>query len=125
MIPTNVIKVPTTIDNFYSYWLHFYQPIHRLTRKELDLAVMIMRRWYKLLEEIKVESVAKNELISRQAKAQFMVDLGVTTNNLEVLLTKLRKSGYLNSDNSINERYLPCFDKNGKVSLAVLYDIKR
>lgn len=38
----NIIKIPTSIDNFFRYWMEFLKPFHNLANREMEVAAKIL-----------------------------------------------------------------------------------
>lgn len=125
MQPSNVILVPVDKDNVYRYWLKFVAPVINLTNKEFEVGVLVMERYAELLDKSNgFENVIEDNLICKEFKERICSSLRMKMNNVEVVLSHLREKGFL-VKNMINKRYIPNFDANGKMSLLILYDVRR
>ena len=52
--PNNVARVPCSLsDSFFKYWFMFWEPFHKLTKREIDVAASLVKVRYELSNVVK------------------------------------------------------------------------
>ena len=100
----NVIRVRMRSDEISKSWLLMLQPMHKMSSKEMALATIILE-WCR--------SVGIDKSITDELRDKAKKELGVSRSYLRVLLTRLRKAGFLLDDGKVNKRFIPDDDGSG------------
>lgn len=119
----NIIKIPTSLDDFFRYWIEFLKPFHFLTNKEMDVAAKILQYRQKLSAVIKDEDVLNNVLLSRENRKKIREELNITTAHLQVILSTLKGVGFL-KDGKVNPRFIPRITNNKQFNLLMNFDFE-
>ena len=126
---TNLIKIQSN-DNlkmspdgdFFRAWVDFHRPIHQLTKREMDVLALFLKKRWELSKKIKDEEALDKYLMSEEVRSQIIKECGMTMRHLRVTLSAFRKRGIL-----VNEKFimtlLPTITKEG-VGLMVYFDFK-
>ena len=121
MKPNNVIYLKCTEDSFYRMWVEFLTPFHKLTSRERDVAARIIMHYFKFRENIDDPEVVRDLLWSRKSKKDIMDALGMSQAHFQIILAKLRSSGFI-IDDDINPKYIPHKGDEPRFMLSVYYD---
>lgn len=117
----NIIKIPTSINDFYKYWMIFLKPFHNLTNKEMDVAAKILQYRQHLSKVIKDDKVLNDVLLSRENRKKIREELNITPAHLQVILSTLKGVGFLN-DGKVNPRFIPRINNNKQFNLLMSFD---
>ena len=66
--PNNIVKIPTSIKDFFRYWFMFLEPFHNLTNRELDVITAIVRNRYELSKVVKDNIISIKNMIDKRLK---------------------------------------------------------
>ena len=117
-------KLPTTIDDFFHYWVLFTRPFHNLRNKEMITFAALLKKRYELSEMIKDDALLDMNLLADIHKKAIAEEIGMSSNGVECMLSKLRKTGII-KDNRINKRFIPNLDLDAKsFNMIVVFDIQ-
>lgn len=124
--PSSVIKIPTTLDEFFESWLIFLRPWHGLTDRHIKLAAAFLKERYELSKVISDEKILDEAVLSTSTKNKILAASGLEPAHFRILLGNLKKSRFF-VDKCINKRYIPNLstDNPESFSLMVLFDIKQ
>ena len=64
----SVIKIPTTLDDFFRYWFEFLKPFHQLTGREIDVATALVKQRYKLSKVITDNNILDKVVMSEDTR---------------------------------------------------------
>ena len=117
----NIIKIPTSVDDFYKYWMIFLKPFHNLTNKEMDVAAKILQYRQRLSKIIKDDTVLNDVLLSRENRKKIREELDITPAHLQVILSTLKGVGFLN-DGKVNPRFIPRINNDKQFNLLMNFD---
>lgn len=122
--PSSVIKVPTTLDNFFENWLIFLRPFHGLTDRQIRLAAAFLKERYELSKVISDENILDETLFSPTTRERILSAVGFEPAHYRVLLGDLRKRRFF-IDKRINKKYIPNLssDNPKSFSLMVMFDL--
>ena len=131
MQPNNIIPVRCTENSFYSAWIEFLAPYHKLTAREREVAARLLQQYYKFRENIvnadspndpEKQEVLRDLLWSKKSRSDIMASLKMSPAHFQMVIAKLRTAGFLIS-NDINPNYLP-HKRQGesRFVLMVVYD---
>lgn len=121
---SSVTKIPCKLSRFFKYWLHFTEPLHKLTTKDMHILSLILLKRHELSKVITDESMIDSYLFSKDIRDQIIEASGESKVNFSVTLSRLRKSNVILKGNKINKKYIPNLDKNGtRFDLMIIFDI--
>jgi hypothetical protein len=122
--PNNIIGVPTTLNEFFRYWVEFLKPLHHLTERETDVITAFLRKRYELSKIILDPIMLDKYLMNEDTKAEIRDECGVSPAHFQVIMGKLRKSNIVVNGN-INPRFIPNIkENNGTFQLLLYFQIK-
>ena len=108
--------------DFFRVWVDFHRPIHELTKREMDVLALFLKKRWELGKKIKDEEALDKYLMSDEIREQVIKECGMTMRHLRVILSAFRKRGIL-----VNEKFittlLPTITKEG-VGLMVYFAFK-
>lgn len=117
----NIIKIPTSLNEFFRYWLEFLKPFHNLTNKEMEVAAKLLQYRHKLSQKVTDERILGDLLLSRETRKSIRDEIGITTAHLQVILSTLKNVGFL-KDGMINQRFIPRLNNNKQFNLLMSFD---
>ena len=63
--PNNVARIPCSLsDSFFRYWFMFWEPFHKLTKREIDVAATLVKIRYELSKVVKDEIILDKLVMS-------------------------------------------------------------
>ena len=122
MKPNNVIYLKCTKDSFFRMWIEFLSPFHKLTPRERDVAARVIMQYFRLKGSITDPMVLNELLWSRTSRKDMIESLSISQAHFQIILAKLKSSGVLLEDGSINPRYIPAIGDEPRFMLGVYYD---
>lgn len=124
-VPNNILGIPTTLDDFFRYWVEFLKPLHRLTDREIDVATAFLKKRYELSKSILDPNMLDKFLMSEDTKAEIREECNVSSAHFQVIMGKLRKSKIIVNGN-INPRFIPNIkEEDGIIQLLLLFQIQK
>ena len=106
----SVIKIPTTLDDFFRYWFEFLRPFHKLTDREIDVISAFSKHRYELSKVIKDKDILDKVTMSEDIKKKVREECNITLPHFQVIMGKLRKSKVI-IDGKINQKFIPNIDE--------------
>lgn len=123
--PNNILGIPTTLDNFFRYWVDFLKPLHHLTDREVDVITAFLKKRYELSKDILDPVKLDKYLMSEDTKAEIREECKISSAHFQVIMGKLRKSKIIVNGN-INPRFIPNLKENeGVFQLLLLFQIQK
>ena len=120
--PNNVIRIPTSAEKFFKYWILFTRPFHNLTEKEMDVTACILKYRYSLSKVIMDEDILDMMLFGEDTRSKIRAECNVSSAFFQVILGKLRKVGII-KEGKINPRFIPNFKESEAFKLLIYFDI--
>ena len=118
--PNNIITIPTTLNDFFRYWVEFLRPLHHLTDREIDVITAFLRKRYELskviLDPIKLDKYLMNE----DTKAEIRDECNISPAHFQVIMGKLRKSSVI-VDGNIHPKFIPKIKDEKEAFQLLLY----
>ena len=122
--PNNVIGITTTLSDFFRYWVEFLEPLHHLTKREIDIITAFLKKRYILSKSILDQKMLDKYLMNEDTKAEIREECQVSSAHFQVIMGNLRKSGIIVNGN-INPRFIPnIVEDNGTFQLLLYFDLK-
>lgn len=121
----SVIKIPTTLDNFFRYWFEFLKPVHHLTQREIDVASLLVKHRYELSKVVFDEAILDKMVLSTDVRKQIMEECGLPPRYFNVVMSNLKKDKII-VDGRLNPKYIPRIkEEKGNFQLLLLYDFQQ
>jgi hypothetical protein len=127
--PDNVIRVSTSLKDFFKAWLTFLAPYHKMTGGQIEVASKFLFYWYKFNcgRKLDADSLGK-EVLGECVRKKVREECGITTSHFLVTMSALRKKGFI-VNGSINPRYIPSLhmdinDKEGDYTLMLYFQLE-
>ena len=118
----SVIKIPTTLDDFFRYWFEFLKPFHQLTGREIDVATALVKQRYKLSKVITDNNILDKVVMSEDTRKLVREDCKLSLPHFQVIMGKLKKHKVI-IDSRINPKFIPnVIEENGNFQLLLLFD---
>lgn len=118
--PDCLVKVPTTLDDFFKTWLIFLKPYHELTDRQIDIAACFLKHRYELSTVIKDERLLDENVMSESTKRKIREECDVTNAHFQVIIGELRKHKII-VNGAINPKYIPALKENAENFSFMLY----
>lgn len=116
-------NIKTNIDNFFTMWMRFTEPFHKLAPRYQMVIAILLRYHYDLGKEITNEKVLWKEVFSYESKIKLADEMNINKQSVENLLTYLRKRNVI-INNRISPAYLPDLSNNpDKFSININFHI--
>ena len=118
--PNNIVKIPTSIKDFFRYWFMFLEPFHNLTNRELDVITAIVRNRYELSKVVKDNILLDKEMVIKLGYRQ--VDKAVNYFEPEIypsnIIEKIEE--YARKHRDLKECYFKNYLKDDKIAFALI-----
>jgi spore coat polysaccharide biosynthesis predicted glycosyltransferase SpsG len=101
------------IKKFFFRYIEFLQPFHKLQKQQYTVVALLLYYHYQFSKEITNNKILWKTVFDYDTKILITDELGITTQGLENIYTKLRKSKVI-IDNEISSVYIPKIDKKSK-----------
>lgn len=119
----SVIKIPTTLDEFFRHWLMFLKPFHQLTGRELDVATALLKQRYKLSKVITDNNILDKVAMGDDTRKIVREECELSLPHFQVILGKLKKNKVI-IDGRINPKFIPNIsEENGTFQLLLLFKL--
>lgn len=126
---TNYVKITSNPKlkmspegDFFRCWVEFLRPLHRLTKREMDVLAEFLKARYNLSKEIINTDRLDRVLMSEETKRYIRGICGIKTKHFQVILSKFKKNGVI-KDGRINLNLIPTIMEEG-VGLMVHFCFK-
>ena len=123
--PNNIVKIPTSIKDFFRYWFMFLEPFHNLTNRELDVITAIVRNRYELSKVVKDNILLDKIALNEESKQKIREECGLSYQHIQIIMTKLRKRVIISHDNKINPKFIPNVTSEDSFSLLLYFTIEK
>jgi hypothetical protein len=123
---SSVIRVTLDLDSFFRYWLEFLNPQYKLLESERRVLALLLRERHVLARDIRDDALVDMFLLSKESRARVMKHLpGFKPNNLNGILSSLRKKGILTREGRLDPRVIPSLEQgSASYTLSFIFDIK-
>lgn len=118
--PNNVARVPCSLsDSFFKYWFMFWEPFHKLTKREIDVAASLVKKRYELSKVVKDEAILDKLIMSEDVKKKVREECNIQTQHFQVIMSNLRKHQVI-KNGKINPIFIPRI-REGENTLQLLF----
>ena len=118
--PNNVARVPCSLsDSFFKYWFMFWEPFHKLTKREIDVAASLVKTRYELSKVVKDEAILDKLIMSEDIKKKVREECNIQTQHFQVIMSNLRKHQVI-KNGKINPIFIPRI-REGENTLQLLF----
>lgn len=118
--PNNVARVPCSLsDSFFKYWFMFWEPFHKLTKREIDVAASLVKTRYELSKVVKDEAILDKLIMSEDVKKKVREECNIQTQHFQVIMSNLRKHQVI-KNGKINPIFIPRI-REGENTLQLLF----
>lgn len=119
----SVIKIPTTLDDFFRHWLEFLKPFHQLTGRELDVAASLIKQRYKLSKVIADNNILDKVVMGEDSRKLIREECKLSLAHFQVILGKLKKNKII-IDGRINPKFIPSISEDSEnFQLLLLFEL--
>ena len=118
--PNNFIVQKCTATSFFRALIEFF-PSLKLSSREKDVAARILFQYFKLKDSIQDPEVLRDVLWSQNSRKDMRESLGMSQAHFQMILGKLRSSGFL-VDGHINWEYIPNMTDDPRFVLCIYFD---
>lgn len=121
----NIKTLNVNKKQFFTYWLKFLKPYHKLANKEMEIVVLLLIKRHELSKKIKDDSLIDSVLFNNKTRAELVSEMGYSHHGiLNNMLSTLRKKNII-IDNKINKGLIPNLDEeNGNFKLVFNFNIQ-
>lgn len=122
--PSSVIRIPTSIESFFTNWLLFLKPFHKMTDRQILLAAQFLKTRYELSKSISDDSLLDEHVLSDVTKTKIRENCNLTPAFFNVLMRDLRLHHFIEG-NKINPKYVPKITSSqDNFTLMLLFEFK-
>lgn len=118
-IADSALWIPCTKETFLKVWFDLLRPVHKLTKKEMEVAVCFVKHWYKLRDTVRDDKQLNQLLFSPQEKAEICNELGLSPQHMRKIMVKLRQRMIVVND-KLNYRFIPNYTEGQPFRLMFL-----
>lgn len=119
----SVIKIPTTLDDFFRHWFEFLKPFHQLTGREIDVAATLIQQRHKLSKVITDDSILDKVVLSDDTRKLVREICSLSLPHFQVIMSKLKKSKII-VNGRINPKFIPNItEENGNFQLLLYFEL--
>lgn len=124
--PNNVARVPCSLsDSFFKYWFMFWEPFHKLTKREIDVAASLVKTRYELSKVVKDEAILDKLIMSEDVKKKVREECNIQTQHFQVIMSNLRKHQVI-KNGKINPIFIPRIrEGENTLQLVFLFDFSQ
>lgn len=127
LVPNNIIRIPTKLDdNFFRYWFEFLQPFHKLTNREVQVLIELVKERFRLGKLISDEDIIDQVLMSDETKRKIREKCDLQLAHFQVIMSKLKKQKIIVNE-KINPKYIPLITKDveeeGSFRLLLVFEL--
>ena len=120
-IADTALRIPCTKETFIRTWFNLLRPVHKLTQKEMEVAVCFVQHWYKLRNTVTDDKQLNQLLFSAQEKAEICNELGLSPQHMRKIMVKLRQHMII-VNGKLNYRYIPAYKEGTPYRLMFIID---
>ena len=106
--------------DFFKCWVEFLKPLHKLTKREMDVLAEFLKVRYNLSKEIINTDRLDRVLMENETKKEIRNTCGLSAKHFQVIMSKLRKNGVI-KNKKIRLNLIPTITDEG-VGLMVHFD---
>lgn len=118
-----VANINVHIKSFFSKWVSFTAPFHKLSNQEQQVLALLLYYHYKLSREITNNKILWKEVFDYDTKLLITEELSIKDSALQNILTKLRKKKVI-LEGEISPLYIPNLeDKASKFTITFNFNI--
>lgn len=119
-----IIRIPTSLDDFFKCWLIFLLPLHNLTNREIEVAASFYKKRYELSKNIINDDALLDSItLNEQSRKEIRLKCKLSPTHFQVIMSKLRKVRLI-ENNRFNLKFLPCIEKDkDQIQLMILFDV--
>lgn len=120
-----VIRIPSTLDDFFLYWCKFLRPLHNLTDREMEIAAEILKERHYISKSIEDPDLIDSVLLSADKKKLIRERVGISIQHFNCVIKRLKDVKILQEGNKINKRFIPKItDNEENFSLTLFFEFK-
>ena len=120
--PTAAYTVNTTTSQVFNTLLALLVNFHHLTDKEIDVAALFLKTYFKNQKSIINDDVLNDVTLSLENKRKIREELKLTPTYFQIIIKALKDKGFI-TNGKINPLYIPTFTKSGNIVLAFIVKI--
>lgn len=116
-------NINVKVKQFFSKWIEFTKPFHKLAKRHQDTLALLLYHHYRLGKEITNEKILWKEVFGYDTKVLISDELGIKMGAVENLYSQLRGMNII-VNNRITPAYVPELDtKSPKFSININFNI--
>ena len=118
--PDCLVRIPTTLDDFFKTWLIFLRPYHELTDRQIEVAACFLKHRYELSKVIKDEKLLDENVLNENTKRKIREECNMNNAHFLVIMSELKKHKII-VNGTINQRYIPTLKEGSHNFSFMLY----
>lgn len=120
----SIVRIPCSLSNFFSYWVEFMRPFHKLTDREGEVFSLFLEERYNLSKVIHDEDILDNVLMSEETKKKIRERGEVGVQHIYAIMKSFEKNKVI-VNGRINRRFVPRVpSEKGNYKLMFLFEFK-
>ena len=108
--------------DFFRIWAEFLQPIHHLTKREMDVFAAFLKKRYELSKAITDPDVLDKMLMSEDVKREIRLQCNMAMKHFQVVMCRFCQKGVI-KNGKIFLNLIPSLTKDG-VGLMVYFNFR-
>ena len=117
-----IIERDVKVSEFYRTWLDYLLPIHKLTKREMDVAAVMLMSLQMLSRKVRSFRKRCGILLSRDGRKRLATYMDLSDEYFSMLYTSLKRKKFITEEGLINPLYVPdIVDSQKEYSLTVLF----
>ena len=102
--------IPSTSDNFLRAWLEIMRPLHNLTSKEMDYAAVLLKKRYRIAQEVTDQGMIDKLLFDEEVREDIRKEAGVSPSHAKAILYSMKRKKVI-IGKKVNPMYIPVWTK--------------
>lgn len=84
--------------DFFKVWVAFLKPVHDLTKKEMDVLAVCLKKRYEISKKVPDADMVDSILLSNETRKSICEDCHIKPKHLNVVLSKFRKNKVIRNE---------------------------
>lgn len=85
-------------EDFFRVWVEFLKPVHKLTKREMDVLAGFLKKRYQLGKVINDANVLDKVLMSEEVKKEIRTECNLSSKHFQVVMCKLKRNEVIKDD---------------------------
>lgn len=119
----DVVRIPSTMDTFFDYWVEVLKPFHKLTNRECQILAAFLKKRFELSLKISDDGIINKMLMSDDVKAEIREITNLSIQGMYPVLRAFEENK-VTINGEINKRFIPKMTKDkGSYRLMFFFEV--